>query len=520
MLGNWLAKQSIPFKFTLGFIAPIACLIIAITTAYLGFKEISANQRALYEVDMPAAIMLANLSDNIQRLRLAGQILIMSQEPTVKDKQIAEIFAVRQENNRIFTSLQNFFKKDQSVLASISHMQSELEPTYQIADQELKSAADNNLTDEDKSDMMREQRHRLANLSSVADKIAALPHRLALNRMLATQEQVANQLFLFISALFATIFVTVLQLIFLNRDLIGPLRDLTAAARLIEQGNLQIGTFASDRGDELGVLQRAFSSMSNALNKRSEDLQKAMDALHESNQELQHFAYVAAHDLQEPLRTVVSYLGLLEKRLDKNIDDKSKKYITNAISGSERMRSLIRGLLDVARVTTKASALAPVAVGDIIKQIQDDLRVYLLEKKATIVVGEMPTVNADQTQLNQVFQNLIQNAIKFQADRAPVVVITCEKIKDGRSQASTGSNTNFDTTSFYEFRVKDNGIGIDMEYAERIFALFQRLHTTTEYAGTGIGLSICKKIVERHGGKIRVESVKDEGSTFIFTIPC
>lgn len=506
MLGNWLANKSIPFKFTLCFVAPIFCMLIAITTAFLGFKEISANQRALYEVDMPASIMLANLSDNIQRLKLSGQVLIMSQEPTVKDKQIAEIFAVRQENNRIFTSLQTFFKKDQGVLDSIALMQSELTPTYQIADQELNSAKDNRLTDEDKTEMMREQRHRLAKLSTVADRIAALPHKLALNRMLATQEQVANQLFLFASALLATLFVTILQMVYVNKDLIKPLRDLTDAARLIEQGNLQVGTFSSNRGDELGVLQRAFSSMHTALNKRSEELQSAINALHESNQELQHFAYVAAHDLQEPLRTVVSYLGLLEKRLDKNIDEKSKKYITNAISGSERMRSLIRGLLDVARVTTKAGELTPVAVGDIIKQIQNDLRVYLMEKKATIVVGHLPTVKADQTQLNQVFQNLIQNAIKFQGDRAPVIEITSEKIGAG-------------SDSFYEFRVKDNGIGIDMEYAERIFALFQRLHTSTEYEGTGIGLSICKKIIERHGGKIRVESVKGEGSTFFFTIP-
>lgn len=501
-----MANKSIKFKITLGFVAPIICLLIAIVTAHLGFKEISANQRALYEVDMPAAIMLASLSDNIQRLKMAGQILIMSQEPTVKDKQIEEIFALRQENNRIFNSLRTFFKKDQSVLNSLAHMQSELTPTYQIADQELNSIAKLNLTDEAKVEMMKEQRHRLANLSSVTDHIAALPHKLALNRMLATQEQVANQLFLFASALLATIFVTIVQMFYVNKDLINPLRELTDAARLIEQGNMQTATFFSNRGDEVGVLQRAFSAMSTALGKRSDELQNAMNALHESNQELQHFAYVAAHDLQEPLRTVVSYLGLLEKRLDKNIDEKSKKYIANAISGSERMRSLIRGLLDVARVTTKAGALAPVAVGDIIKQIQSDLRVYLLEKKATIVFGHLPTINADQTQLNQVFQNLIQNAIKFQADRAPVVEITGEKIGDGAD-------------SFYEFRVKDNGIGIDMEYAERIFALFQRLHTSTEYAGTGIGLSICKKIIERHGGKIRVESIKGEGSTFIFTIP-
>jgi len=496
-----LADVSISTKLGLGYATVFFGLVIVVLTALSGFREISANQQAIYEKDMPAAILLVHLSNNIHRVYSAGQMLTMARDVTVKDKQIEEIFVVRKENSEIFPKLRALFSEDSVAADVVVQMEKQIGDAYEIADNALKSGSIDELSDEQKSQQLKFQRQKLNAVMVMADKVEKLPNILAEHRMQSTRLRINNQVVMFTLSTAFIVLLSFGQMLLLQRDILKPLKSLTEAARAIEEGNLDIQLQEDSRKDELGILQRSFCAMQLALRKRTDDLSRAINSLNESNSELQHFAYVAAHDLQEPLRTVVSYLGLLEKRLNQNLDEKSKKYIVNAISGAERMRALIRGLLEVARITTKAKPYVMVSCNTILEEIVDDLRVYLNEQGGTVVFGALPVVLADRTQLAQVFQNLIQNAIKFRTAQAPVVEITCES-----------------SSAFWTFHVKDNGIGMKMEYAERIFAIFQRLHTATEYSGTGIGLAVCKKIVERHGGKIWVESEEGKGSVFSFTI--
>ena len=221
-----------------------------------------------------------------------------------------------------------------------------------------------------------------------------------------------------------------------------------------------------------------------------------------SNAELQQFAYVASHDLQEPLRMVSSYLGLLEKRYVGQLDLKAREYIAYALQGSERMRDLINGLLEYSRVNSRGTRLAPLEMDQAVNEAKVALKTSIDENMATIVTGHLPTVLADRRQMAQLLQNLIGNAIKFHGPRPPRVEISVQE--DGKE---------------WVFSVRDNGIGINPKYSERIFEVFQRLHTVSEFPGTGIGLAICKKIVEQHGGQIWVESEEGKGATFLFTLP-
>jgi len=498
---KFLSDISISTKLALGVATVFLGMLVIILTASLGFREISANQQAIYDQDMPGAILLVELSNNIHRLYSAGQILTMTNDVTVKDKQIEEIFAVRRENSKIFPKLKLLFSLDREAAEVVEKMEGQIEEAYEVAEHALKDGNLTNQTDEQKVHLLKTQRQKLNALMVLADKVEKLPASFAEHRMRSTEARVNGQIVLFTCATVFVVVLSLIQMLLLQQDILRPLRSLIEAAKAIESGNLEVQLPEATRKDELGILQRSFSSMQTSLKKRTDDLSTAINSLNLSNSELQHFAYVAAHDLQEPLRTVVSYLGLLEKRLNDKLDDKSKKYIVNAISGAERMRALIRGLLDIARITTKAKPYTMVSCNSILEQIVEDLRVYLKEQDGTVQFNNLPVVLADETQLTQVFQNLIQNAIKFKAAQAPVVEITCE-----------------DSADFWKFAVADNGIGMKMEYADRIFAIFQRLHTATEYSGTGIGLAVCKKIVERHGGKIWVESEEGKGSTFLFTI--
>jgi signal transduction histidine kinase len=233
-----------------------------------------------------------------------------------------------------------------------------------------------------------------------------------------------------------------------------------------------------------------------------EDLAKKVEELARSNADLEQFAYVASHDLQEPLRMVAAYTQLLGERYRGKLDADADKFIGYASEGALRMQTLIQDLLAFSRVG-KAAAAGRVDCDAVMAGLMMGMGPSIQESGAVVTYAAMPTVWSDQTQITQLFQNLIANAIKFRGDEPPRVNIEVER---------TGEE--------WLFSVSDNGIGIAPEYAKDIFVVFHRLHGRTEYPGNGIGLAICKKIVERSGGKIWVESVPGHGATFKFTLPC
>ncbi len=232
-----------------------------------------------------------------------------------------------------------------------------------------------------------------------------------------------------------------------------------------------------------------------------EQLKRYADELERSNQELQQFAHVASHDLQEPLRMVISYLQLLEQRYKGKLDESADDYIAFAVDGAARMQALIKDLLAYSRVGMRSKPFEPADCQGILEQILRDLRITIEASDAVITHDSLPVVMGDATQLSQLLQNLIGNAIKFRGQRPPEIHVGAER---------RGAE--------WTFTVRANGIGIDAQYFKRIFFIFQRLHTQAEYPGTGVGLAICKRIVERHGGRLWVESEPGEGSTFYFTL--
>jgi light-regulated signal transduction histidine kinase (bacteriophytochrome) len=252
-------------------------------------------------------------------------------------------------------------------------------------------------------------------------------------------------------------------------------------------------------GRIIGILQ--ISSDVTAVRESAATLQRTAEELARSNAELEQFAYVASHDLQEPLRMVASYTQLLARRYGGKLDADADEFIGFAVDGAQRMQALIQDLLAYSRVGTHGGALEPVDSGTVVDQVLTDLQATMAEQGAVVTHDGLPTVSADARQLYSLFLNLIGNALKYHGQEAPRVSVSA--VRDD---------------AYWLFTVKDNGIGLDEQYADRIFVLFQRLHTRDEYAGTGIGLAICKKIVERHGGRIWVESAPGHGSTFRFTL--
>lgn len=221
-----------------------------------------------------------------------------------------------------------------------------------------------------------------------------------------------------------------------------------------------------------------------------------------SNAELEQFAYVASHDLQEPLRMVASYTQLLAKRYQDKLDSDARDFIAYAVDGATRMQELITDLLNYSRIGTRGKPFRPCSCEAALERVLAALKLATSESGATVSHDPLPTVFGDDVQLGQLFQNLLANAIKFRTDAQPRIHLSAER-----------------NGNVWIFSVRDNGIGIAPEYAERIFMIFQRLHSKNEYPGTGIGLAVCKKIVERHGGRIWVQSKPGSGATFFFTLP-
>jgi PAS domain S-box-containing protein len=238
-----------------------------------------------------------------------------------------------------------------------------------------------------------------------------------------------------------------------------------------------------------------------SLRESEEKYRTLAEELAASNKELEQFAYVASHDLQEPLRMVSSFLQLLQKKYNDQLDSTALQYITYAVDGADRMKQLIMDLLEYSRVGTNEDKRVKVEMTEVVNHVLETFTAKIAESNAVINVKGMPTIKVNKTQITQLVQNLVGNALKYTTSPAPEVEIGCEEKADE-----------------WQFWVKDNGIGIERKFYDKVFVIFQRLHNKNEFSGTGIGLAICKKIVERHGGNIWIDSTPGNGSTFFFSI--
>jgi light-regulated signal transduction histidine kinase (bacteriophytochrome) len=227
------------------------------------------------------------------------------------------------------------------------------------------------------------------------------------------------------------------------------------------------------------------------------------EELARSNTDLRDFAYVASHDLKKPLQSIEGFAKLLARRYKGKLDAKADEFIEYIGSGVKRMQMLIKDLLEYSQVGAKEKKFKPADCSGVVQKAVGNLQAAIEESNAVVTYDGLPTVMVDTPQMISLFQNLIDNAIKFRGEEAPRVHISAERKGDE-----------------WVFSIRDNGIGIEPKDSERIFGMFQRLHGSTDYPGTGIGLAICKKIIERHGGRIWVESEAGKGSTFYFTMPC
>jgi signal transduction histidine kinase len=287
-----------------------------------------------------------------------------------------------------------------------------------------------------------------------------------------------------------------------QRALLNILDDLNQSNEELQKAHDVLEIRVAERTAELQQSNAQLREEMEERKRAEEALRRRTDELARSNAELEQFAYIASHDLQEPLRMVSSYVELLAKRYRAKLDQDADDFIGYASDGASRMQKLINDLLAYSRVGTRGKSFEEVSLETALARALANLQLVIKEKNAIITHDSLPIVYGDMGQLAQVFQNLVDNAIKFRSEDRPRVHVSA-RVEGGECVCS----------------VRDSGIGIAPEYLNRLFLLFQRLHTRKEYPGTGIGLAICKRIVERHGGKIWVESRPGEGSTFSFRIP-
>ncbi|AHF99643.1 histidine kinase [Halostagnicola larsenii XH-48] len=265
---------------------------------------------------------------------------------------------------------------------------------------------------------------------------------------------------------------------------------------------LILSALSSVAGFGIGIHDARAKTRAREVTQRNRELQQVRAQLERSNERLEQFAYAASHDLEEPLRMVTSYLSLLEDRYGDELDEEGEEFIEFAVDGADRMKSMIDALLEYSRVETRGEPMEPVDLADVLATVTKNLEIQIAESDATIELEELPRVMGDRGQLQHVFQNLLSNALEYSEDEPPRVTVSASR-----------------DDSMWIVSVQDNGIGIPRESQEDIFEVFERLHTREEHAGTGIGLALCKRVVERHGGDIWVESEPGEGSTFSVSLP-
>jgi signal transduction histidine kinase len=347
-----------------------------------------------------------------------------------------------------------------------------------------------------------------------SDLRSALAHqRAGLARARATGRDDLTEAATFLSASFVAIALLVATallgtLFVLRRTVTLPVGALARRVRRVARGEYDAPVVGdgprdiAELADDIDSMRRQIVDELSQLRAAHDRLDAQARDLERSNAELEQFAYVASHDLQEPLRKVASFCQLLEQRYRGQLDERGEQYIDFAVDGAKRMQQLINDLLAFSRVGRTSGDFAPVELAAVARRAVANLDAALAEADAQVEIGALPTVLGEASLLTTVFQNLIGNAIKFRSGPAPQIRLTAEP-RDGEWLISCS----------------DDGIGIDAEYAERVFVIFQRLHPKDQYAGTGIGLAMCRKIVEHHGGRIWLDADARPGTTFRFTLP-
>jgi signal transduction histidine kinase len=316
------------------------------------------------------------------------------------------------------------------------------------------------------------------------------------------------------------IFLAVLW-IGIGRFIQAPVDALVETTRQLGEGKLEARSGLSYDQGELGYLARAVDMMAHTLKVRTDEAKASAEALshyteelERSNRELEQFAYVASHDLQEPLRKIQAFGDRLNKKYASTLGDDGLDYLVRMQSAANRMQTLIQDLLTFSRVTTRAQPFVPVDLAPLASDVLNDLETRLEETGGRVELGALPVIEAEPLQMRLLLQNLIGNALKFHREgQPPVVRLRAHEIEMESPAGPAGASKGV------QLLIEDNGIGFDQKYADQIFGVFQRLHGRQEYEGTGIGLAVCRKIVERHGGTITARSAPGEGATFIVTLP-
>lgn len=314
----------------------------------------------------------------------------------------------------------------------------------------------------------------------------------------------ASRKILYVILFIALVISFIISWVFIYKKIIVRIAELSSITKKLSSNNFQfdINTQGDDEFSEFAIALESLREHSLKRIYLNKALEKNSLRLKQSNEDLSQFAYIASHDLQEPLRMVGSYVQLIKSKYKGKLDSDSDTYIDYAVDGCIRMKALIEGLLEYSRVESSSEELQSIDCNALLEDVIHDLSIQIHECNAEIIVSDMPSIYAIPSQLRMVFSNLIGNALKYCENDIPRVEIQ--------------STINGDKI---KFSVKDNGIGIKPRYQEKIFVIFKRLHSRAEYSGTGIGLSICKKIIERHGGNISLKSELGEGAIFYFTLP-
>ncbi len=466
------------------------------TGAFLSLNNLSANRTRVADRYDPALVASAELLAAVVDQETGVRGFVLS-----GDRTFLEPFTFGQEREQSITAeLQVLLERDQVSLAALEAFERASLVWREEAGSRLSVLEPDEVSDEQlatSKSLFDEVRARHAVLGAVVEQRRSTAR--------ADLDAAADWLRTWLIGMIAMlIFVLVGIAVELRRSVLRPLTSAVDQTKLVAEGDLDrhIQVTGPSEFVELGA---ATDAMRRQIVGQLREVDESRAELAASNRELEQFAYVASHDLQEPLRKVTAFSQLLQQRYGGQLDERADSYINFAVDGATRMQELINDLLTLSRVGRTSLATDEVVLDDVVSRAISNVSASIDAAGATVTAGPMPVVRGERTLLIGLFQNLISNAVKFRDPDRPCCVSITARGGDGQP---------------YEFDVTDNGIGIEPQYADRVFVVFQRLHTREQYEGTGIGLSICRKIVEHHGGRLWIATDHTgPGTTFRFTLP-